>query len=213
VTPVVQTVDLRTVRPGRYSLVVKVTSAAGAEATRSATLYVIAPRAYRDADEVVARTLAVRAGPESAGPWPPPSRRDDRMSVDSAGGARRVALARLVTEDQGGDLPELEVGVSVTRRAGSRPESADVVWTVRGGGPDPRRMVIALQGDRRADLGTGARHESAGAGPVDEYRMPLGAWHVLLESSAAELYLEDIRFELKKKELRALAELMGLAGA
>jgi len=214
VTPVVQTVDLSTVRPGRYSLVVKVTSAAGAEATRSATLYVIAPRAYRDADEVVARTMAVRAAPESAGPWPPPSRRDDRVSVDSAGGARRVALDRLVSEDQGGDLPELEVGVSVSRRAGSRPDAADVVWSVRGNGPDARRMVIALQGDRHVDLGTGARRESAAAGPVDEYRMPFGAWIALLESSTAELYLDDVRFELaKKKELRALAELMGLAGA
>lgn len=216
VTPVVQSVDLSTVRPGRYALVVKVTSAAGAEATRSATLYVIAPRSYRDADEVVARTMAVRGAAESAGPWPPPSRVDERVTVDSSSGGRRVALARLVTEDQGGDSPDLDVGVSLERAvAGARsPDAVEVVWTVTGNGAETRRMVFALQGDRHIDLGTGARRDAGGSGPVDEYRMPLSAWVALLDSSTAELYLDDVRFELtKKKELKTLAELMGLAGA
>ncbi len=213
VTPVVQSVDLSTVRPGRYAVVVKVTSASGAEATRSATLYVIAPRSYRDADEVVARTMAVRSAPDAAGPWPPPSRRDDRVTVDSSGGGRRVTLERLASEDQGGDAPDLDVGVMLARPAGAAsPDRLEVVWTVRGNGPDTRRMVFALQGDRHVDLGTGARRDDP-AGPVDEYRMPLGAWLALLESPAAELYLDDVRFELaRKRELRSLAELMGLAG-
>ena len=211
VTPVVQSVDLSTVRPGRYALVVKVTSAAGAEATRSATLYVIAPRSYRDAEEVVARTMAVRPAAEAAGPWPPPSRRDDRVTVDSTGGGRRVALERLVSEDQGGDEPDLDVGVTLAR-AGGPGSPVEVVWTVRGNGADTRRMVFALQGDRHVDLGTGARRDDTG-GPVDEYRMPLGAWFALLEASAAELYLDDVRFELtRKRELKSLAELMGLVG-
>ena len=212
VTPVVQSVDLSTVRPGRYTLVVKVTSAAGAEATRSATLYVIAPRSYRDADEVVARTMAVRAAPEAAGPWPPLSRRDDRVTVDSTGGGRRVSLARVVSEDQGGDEPDLDVGVTLAR-AGDPGSPLEVLWTVRGNGAETRRMVFALQGDRHADLGTGARRDDP-AGPVDEYRMPIGAWFALLESPSAELYLDDVRFALTgKRELKPLAELMGLVGA
>jgi hypothetical protein len=130
--------------------------------------------------------------------------------VDSTGGGRRAALERLLSEDQGGDEPDLDVGVTLARAGAGSP--VEVVWTVRGNGADSRRMVFALQGDRHADLGTGARRNAAG-GPVDEYRMPLGAWVALLESSAAELYLDDVRFELtRKRELKSLAELMGLVG-
>jgi hypothetical protein len=131
--------------------------------------------------------------------------------VDSSGGGRRVTLERLVSEDQGGGEPDLDVGVSLARAAGPG-SPVEVLWTVRGNGADTRRLVFALQGDRHVDLGTGARRDDAG-GPVDEYRMPLGAWVALLESPGAELYLDDVRFELtRKRELRSLAELMGLAG-
>jgi hypothetical protein len=212
VTPVLQSVDLSTVRPGRYTLVVKVTSASGAEVSRTATLYLIEPRSYRDADEVVARTLAIRAAPEAPAAWPLPSTRADRIQVNSSGGRRVVKLDPLVRDDQGGDAGDLEVAVTVSPAAAGSADSLEVTWLVNGNGAESRRLVFAVQGDRHVDLGTGARHENAGMAAVDEYRMPLHAWVALLESPRAELYLDDVRFELsKKKELRLLRELMGLA--
>lgn len=210
VTPVHQTVDLSTVRPGRYSLVLQVTSTAGATATRTATLYVIEPRSYRDADEVVARTMPVRASEEAV---PAPSvtrRRDERVTVtfDSARGRTRALLPRLLSEKIDDGTLQVDVGLSHPGAGPAPAEGIEVIWTVTGQAVEPHRLVFALQGDRHIDLGTGARRDGPAGTTTDEYRMPIAAWYALLQAESADLFLDDIQFKLtRKKELAALAAL------
>ena len=177
-TPVTRSVDLSNVKPGHYSLIVRVFNAGGASVSRPATLYVIEARSYRDADDVIARTMPARPGGSTRGA--PPAQ----------------ALDPIVSED------ELSVSVAADSSGGR----SSVLWRVRGAGDEPRRLVFALHGDRHLDLGTGGRQDTP-AGPVDEYRMSPDAWAALLAASRVELYLDDARFELReKRELRALRE-------